>query len=623
MKNNIKLVALAFAFFIVSSNNLIAQNPKWSRNGDNLSNGDWLGSTNNEPLLLKANNNLGIRIKTNGELIFKSLDLNSNSGPNGLVFTDGQGLISRFNFSGNSADYLLGNGTWGTLPVVPSSWSVIGNHIFSSNSGNVGIGTSNPLYKLDVIGDVRVSNNLYVGGGIIITDEVNATDQVNTGALTADTINISAGGVITGTASFNGEIRGADKLTVNGNATFSSNVTVAGNSTFINDVTVGNNLTIGSATSDFQMSYVPGGNPSIPNSFIYGKLNNLPPVVISTCNPEYYVAPPTVNQFGNLIRLYNMAANNTYVNGTTFLDIGSNVNAAYVNSVFSPLFINGDCGKDIYLMGSKIGFGTSAPTEKFHFRQGNILLDNSVFANPTNQPGFKIIAGVHQAAYFETNHTYDLGINTVISVNRSTTKALTMINTNPSVTGEYLALWGDGRTYIGKNLFHGNGSMLTVGQPNKNDLALSLVDNTNSTPNDFFNVYGNGYTEIKVYSPSTMPQPLGGSPRAFAIRDMANNKDLFVVNSTGKTYAREVEISLIATFPDYVFDKNYDLKPIEEVEKYISENKHLPGFEKAEYYEKNGINVNDMFIKQQEKIEELTLYIIELKKELDNIKKSK
>jgi len=114
-----------------------------------------------------------------------------------------------------------------------------------------------------------------------------------------------------------------------------------------------------------------------------------------------------------------------------------------------------------------------------------------------------------------------------------------------------------------------------------------------------------------------MPSPYGtsGSPRVFTIRDTsANNKDLFVVTSVGKAYAREVEISLVPNFPDYVFDKNYKLPKISEVAEYIEQNKHLNGFEKGEYYEKNGINVNEMFVKQQEKLEEIMLYIIQLEK---------
>lgn len=194
--------------------------------------------------------------------------------------------------------------------------------------------------------------------------------------------------------------------------------------------------------------------------------------------------------------------------------------------------------------------------------------------------------------------------------------ALLSVNNN-NFTNSPFTVYGNGQTDIGAFPSQSTNAQFRVAQSNKNNPAIQLVDNTNSASlKDFFTVLGNGYTEIKVYSPSTMPAPSGGSPRAFTIKDMANNKDIFVVNANGKTYAREVEISLATTFPDYVFASDYKLKPLSEVEAFIKSNKHLPHFEKGEHYEKNGINVNDLLLKQQQTIEELMLYNIALEKRL-------
>lgn len=94
----------------------------------------------------------------------------------------------------------------------------------------------------------------------------------------------------------------------------------------------------------------------------------------------------------------------------------------------------------------------------------------------------------------------------------------------------------------------------------------------------------------------------------------------FLVKNTGVVYAREVNVQLTA-FPDYVFSNNYKLTPLCEVEKYINANKHLKGFEKAKNYESNGMNVGEVVRLQQEKIEELTLYLIEQQKQLNELKK--
>lgn len=85
----------------------------------------------------------------------------------------------------------------------------------------------------------------------------------------------------------------------------------------------------------------------------------------------------------------------------------------------------------------------------------------------------------------------------------------------------------------------------------------------------------------------------------------------------GKIICEEVEVKLKGTncWADYVFAKNYQLKPLAEVEDYINKNKHLPGVPKTEEIVEEGLSVAEMLKIQMEKIEELTLYVIELKKE--------
>ena len=57
------------------------------------------------------------------------------------------------------------------------------------------------------------------------------------------------------------------------------------------------------------------------------------------------------------------------------------------------------------------------------------------------------------------------------------------------------------------------------------------------------------------------------------------------------------------------------------MEDFIKKNKHLPGIPTAKTLEETGINVGEMHKLQMEKIEELTLYIIELNKEIEKLKK--
>jgi hypothetical protein len=82
----------------------------------------------------------------------------------------------------------------------------------------------------------------------------------------------------------------------------------------------------------------------------------------------------------------------------------------------------------------------------------------------------------------------------------------------------------------------------------------------------------------------------------------------------GKIIAEELKVQLQAQWPDYVFTKDYQLPTIAEVEKQIKEKGHLANVPSAKEVEENGFEVGEMARIQQEKIEELTLYIIEQNK---------
>lgn len=90
-----------------------------------------------------------------------------------------------------------------------------------------------------------------------------------------------------------------------------------------------------------------------------------------------------------------------------------------------------------------------------------------------------------------------------------------------------------------------------------------------------------------------------------------NISDRLTVN--GKIKCEELQV--IVDVADYVFEQGYKLQPLEEVEAYIKENKHLPGVPGKAEVDANGFQVGQMTNKVLEKVEELTLYLIELKKE--------
>lgn len=109
--------------------------------------------------------------------------------------------------------------------------------------------------------------------------------------------------------------------------------------------------------------------------------------------------------------------------------------------------------------------------------------------------------------------------------------------------------------------------------------------------------------------------------------DWANNDIMAIYNNAtvkidGKLYAKEIEVKT-NVWADFVFDSDYKLKSLHELEGFIEANNHLPDMPSEQEVLKNGINLAEMNAKLLQKIEELTLYVIEQQKEIENLKKLK
>ncbi len=86
-------------------------------------------------------------------------------------------------------------------------------------------------------------------------------------------------------------------------------------------------------------------------------------------------------------------------------------------------------------------------------------------------------------------------------------------------------------------------------------------------------------------------------------------------------HIRTKEITVESDWADFVFEDDYQLMPLEKLEKHIKKEKNLPGIPKEKEVKENGVEVGEMQAKLLEKVEELTLYVIELKKENTELKK--
>jgi hypothetical protein len=242
-------------------------------------------------------------------------------------------------------------------------------------------------------------------------------------------------------------------------------------------------------------------------------------------------------------------------------------------------------------------------------------------------------------------------------------------NNNPATSGLLnLQTWAGGSSIdasVGGNL--GNGGLLlnyffgnntyinTGGNPaNGNDGGTvylgSKVDMRNSLKVGYtssgvvdlntsieVNQNNNNANAVKV-------KTWNNSIKAFSTEDF-NGKSRFVVYGDGRAYfginriktnhphancqyqfdgkigCKELVVIDPTKWADFVFDKNYKLLPLSEVEKFYKKNNHLPSVPNEKEVKEKGINTAEMDAILLQKIEELTLYIVEQQKEINELKK--
>jgi hypothetical protein len=103
------------------------------------------------------------------------------------------------------------------------------------------------------------------------------------------------------------------------------------------------------------------------------------------------------------------------------------------------------------------------------------------------------------------------------------------------------------------------------------------------------------------------------------VMTVGNSESLMNLRVNGKIDANEVKVSL-NHWNDYVFQDDFKLMPLSELESFVSKNKHLPEIPSEKEILNDGINIGEMNALLLKKIEELTLYIIDQQKQIDELK---
>jgi hypothetical protein len=139
--------------------------------------------------------------------------------------------------------------------------------------------------------------------------------------------------------------------------------------------------------------------------------------------------------------------------------------------------------------------------------------------------------------------------------------------------------------------------------------------------------YGNYYsfisqTDNKLWiGVNGGPLQLDGTQ--IAIGGINNNAPNYKLTVQGKVICEELKVELYNNWPDYVFADEYHLQPLHELKSFIDTHHHLPNIPKAAEVARDGFEVGEMNRKLLEKVEELTLYVIQLQEQIDQLKEKK
>jgi hypothetical protein len=490
---------------------------------------------------------------------------------------------------------LLQNGSVDKLPTIPpipacsatnNAWLTGGNTLSTSYSGYV-FGTCN---SFDLVFETNGVSNMWL----------KTTGQLGIGTATPNgMLDVVTSGTMNGLNILNGasnlfSVGGDGTTLINSTTTTNSSpFTVQNAGTNLLQVTAGGKIGINNVSPAALLDIgctTPLTNPfQVEGNNGYGAANQFN---VFTIKPDgstiinglsINTNDPLLKVLGGGINYFQIASTGaTTINGATAINAALSVNTT---NALPFSVINGT----INLLQVASNGIVTIPSIKGNSTTGGY---NSLLVDATG----KLVAG---GSVSSTNSVaWNVGGNSSVGGSIGTLGTtdnedlIFVAGTSSSLTGtERMRITAAGNTY------------LTVNSSASKSFSVvnSSISASSSCGNETFAVYGSGQTLI------------GGHLTSGAYTNA-------LLQVRGQIAAEEVHVLAASFWCDFVFDKEYKLQPLKELEAYYKQNKHLPDVPSEAEVKENGIDMATMDAVLLKKVEESTLYIVQQQKELDAMK---
>lgn len=509
-----------------------------------------------------------------------------------------------------------------------------------TSSGEFGIGTTTPATKLHVEGDVHQSGTNYMFlSGITNPDKMlishsptftnygiqyqDASDKINflsagTTVLGVDLTTLRVG-VGTNAPTAKLDVAGTLKV-VDGTQGAGKVMTsdAAGLASWTAPSAAG--LLSGSGTTNYVPKFTPNGT-TVGNSQIF---DNGTSIGMGTAAPSASTrlhlskSSEVLRLDGNSpwLSFYNGADYNAYLwHNNTDLFLSNRKSGGGLR------FYTENAARMMIDSNGYIGIGTLTPTSRIDLRSnnGDYLLAN--FRNTSTTNDRSSLIGM-QSGNTSGATQWLMGVGGTANGLGFTNNQFYLENAGK---GARMSIDSFGAFRFGGAPSNQDGSTLNVG--GKDDQAEASI--SLGTGGEYFLMKVNATGQLQFtpnnHNPSigtpamTIDDESGGRVAIGTVASMPTGYKLFVEDGI-LTERLKVAVNGSANWADYVFADDYKLMPLEDVEAFVNQNKHLPNVPSAEEMAETGIDVAKVDAKLMEKIEELTLYMIEMKKEIKSLK---